>query len=45
MPIKPKKKRKYKKIDFFSLAGIFKPKKSLDAVKSRGFIEKSYKRT
>jgi len=41
MLIKPKKKRKYKKIDFFSFVGTFRSKKSFDAVKTRGFIEKN----
>lgn len=42
---KEEKKIKIKKIvDFFSLAGTFKPKKPLDAIKIRDLMENSYER-
>ena len=34
-----------KPVDFFSLAGTFKPKKVINAVKIRDLMEKSYERT
>lgn len=42
---KKEKKIKIKKtIDFFSLAGTFKPKKPVNAVKIRDLMENSYER-
>lgn len=43
-----KKERKIKitkPVDFFSLAGTFKPKRVVNAVKIREIMEKSYERT
>lgn len=34
-----------KPVDIFSLAGTFKPKKTINAVKIREMMEKSYERT
>ena len=43
---KEEKKIKIKQpVDFFSLAGSFKPKKAVNAVKIRDLMENSYERT